>query len=33
MTWKDEGMNPSKKHSPESFVFCEPPVDTTSEGG
>ena len=33
MTWKDGGMNPSKKHSPEEFVLDEPPVDTTSQGG
>ena len=33
MTWKDGGLNPSKKHLPEEFVFYEPPVDTTSEVG
>ena len=33
MTWKDGGLNPSKKYSPEVFVLYEPPVATTSEVG
>ena len=33
MPWKDGGINPSKKRSPEEFVLYEPSVDTTSEGG